>query len=148
MRTQVLCFGYANRKNGHLRFAGLQAMALTEAVFEGFKRAQPGFVDSLATRLQQLFKPKSKAMSSAASSVATEVGELCHMCEISNQMPFKTHILQILQGLGFAEVDGNEVGELGLPADLEEHSGFPMEDYHDEPSATKPFVRWLEVRCM
>lgn len=61
-------------------------------------------------------------MSSAASSVATE----------------------ILQGLGFAEVDGNEVGDLGLPADLEEHSGFPMEDYHDESSATKPFVRWLE----
>jgi hypothetical protein len=50
-------------------------MALSDAVFHGFKRAQPDFVDSLAIRLQQLLKPTSVAMSSAGSSVATKVGE-------------------------------------------------------------------------
>jgi hypothetical protein len=45
------------------------------------------------------------------------------------------------------EVDGNEVDHLDFPETLAEVEGFPMEDYHDEPSATPDFVRWLEVRA-
>jgi hypothetical protein len=53
---------------------------------------------------------------------------------------------QIIEELDLIEVDGNEVDHLDLPASLEEVEGFPMETYHDEPSATPDFVLWLEVR--